>query len=127
MEFWIFHPEIFFMRNVLISLVTGAAAIGLFAACNSAEHLITQSPTTHSKSSSPAPSVAPNPADTARRIKAEELHELFQQGKVLIVDTRNEPSYKQSHIKGAILIPAGEFASRVDELPRDKMIVTYCT
>ena len=69
----------------------------------------------------------PNSLNTARRITAEELHKLWQKDEVLIVDTRNEPSFKQGHIRGAILIPTNEFASRADELPKSKMIVTYCT
>ena len=68
-----------------------------------------------------------NPSDSARRITAEELHKLWEKDDVLIVDTRNEPSFKQGHIRGAILIPTAEFASRADELPKSKMIVTYCT
>ena len=115
------------MRKAFIAIFACAAAVGFLAACNSAEHLITQAPSAQTKDAKPAPTAAQNPSDAARRIKAEELHDLFQKGKVLIVDTRNEASFKQSHIKGAILIPAGEFASRSGELPRDKMIVTYCT
>lgn len=68
----------------------------------------------------------PNSLNSARRITVEELHKLWQKDEVLIVDTRNEPSFKQGHIRGAILIPTGEFASRADELPKSKMIVTYC-
>jgi 3-mercaptopyruvate sulfurtransferase SseA len=70
---------------------------------------------------------APNSLDTARRITAQELHKLWQKDEVLIVDTRNEPSFKQGHIRGSILIPYNEFSSRADELPKSKMIVTYCT
>lgn len=33
---------------------------------------------------------------------------------------------EQGHIKGAKLIPAADMLAHVDELPRDKMIVTYC-
>ena len=70
---------------------------------------------------------APNSLDTARRITAQELHKLWQKDEVLIVDTRNEPSFKQGHIRGSVLIPYNEFSSRADELPKSKMIVTYCT
>lgn len=101
--------------------------ISLLAACNSKEkeNLTSKLPTGSPAAASPQ-KVAP-PADTARRITAEELHTLWQDGKVLLVDTRNEPSFKQGHIKGSILIPSNEFEARANELPRDKMIVTYCT
>ena len=31
------------------------------------------------------------------------------------------------HIPGSRLIPAGEISNHVNELPRDKTIVTYCS
>ena len=55
------------------------------------------------------------------------MHDLWEKGKILVVDTRTEPAYKESHIKGAILIPAGDVAAKTNQLPKDKMIVTYCT
>ena len=115
------------MRYVFISSLILLMALGMLVACNSNEHLITQSPKAPSPQSTPAPNVATNATDAARRITADELHALWEKNQVLVVDTRNEPAFKQSRIKGAILIPANEFASRSGELPRDKMIVTYCT
>lgn len=107
-------------------------AIGLLAvlvACNSQDGSrglgdTAQKPQTPQASQTAQP---PSSLNTARRITAEELHRLWQKDEVLIVDTRNEPSFKQGHIRGAILIPTGEFASRAGELPKSKMIVTYCT
>jgi Rhodanese-like domain len=117
------------MRYVFISALVLLTAVGLFVACNSNEHLLTQSPNSNPKTVLPGstPHVATNPSDSARRITPEELHTLWEKNQVLIVDTRSEPAFKQSHIRGAILIPANDFASRSSELPRDKMIVTYCT
>jgi 3-mercaptopyruvate sulfurtransferase SseA len=121
------------MRYVFLSSLVLLMGLGLFVACNSNDQLLSQSPVTKTGQAKPAqaptqnPNVATNPSDTARRITAEELHKLWEKNQVLVVDTRNEVSYKQSHIKGAILIPANEFSSRSSELPRDKMIATYCT
>jgi rhodanese-related sulfurtransferase len=69
----------------------------------------------------------PPPADNARRISAEELYKLWEKGDVLIIDTRAEPAYKDEHIKGSISMPTGSVLGRIDELPRNKMIVAYCT
>ena len=113
-----------------ISSLILLAALVLLVACNSAEHLVTESPKSAPKTAKPAmptPIVATSSTDSARRITAAELHALWEKNEVLVVDTRNEPSFKQSHIKGAVLIPANEFANRSSELPRNKMIVTYCT
>lgn len=109
---------------VLVAALTLAA---LLVACNSQEG------TRRAGNTAPrpqTPQTAPpqtGTLETARRITAAELHKLWQKDEVLIVDTRNEPSYKQGHIRGAILIPHSEFPSRADELPKSKMIVTYCT
>ena len=101
--------------------------LAVLVACNSSNPRSGNPPqqTQTSQASQPAP--PPQSANTARRITAEELHKLWQKDEVLIVDTRLEPSFRQGHIRGAILIPTNEFASRADELPKSKMIVTYCT
>jgi 3-mercaptopyruvate sulfurtransferase SseA len=81
--------------------------------------------------SNPASKTALGPettyADGARRITTGELETLMKDGQAFVVDVRNQASYDQAHIPGSRLIPAGEIANHVDELPRDKMIVTYCS
>jgi len=66
-------------------------------------------------------------ADGARRITIDELETLMKDGQVLVLDVRNQASYDIGHIPGSRLIPAGEILNHVNELPRDKMIVTYCS
>jgi rhodanese-related sulfurtransferase len=65
--------------------------------------------------------------DGVRRITPEEARKALDAGKAIIVDVRDEASYKFSHAKGARWIPLNDIASRVGELPRDKMIITYCS
>ncbi|HXF85769.1 MAG TPA: rhodanese-like domain-containing protein [Anaerolineales bacterium] len=43
-----------------------------------------------------------------------------------ILDVRQPEEWNESHIPGSTLIPLGELASRVDELPRDRQIVVVC-
>ena len=99
------------------------AGVIALAACNSKERT--------SKllvPSTPAPTTqALPPGDTARRITPAELKNEITKNEVVIIDVRGEAAYKQGHIKGARLIPATEILAHVDELPRDKMIVTYCS
>jgi 3-mercaptopyruvate sulfurtransferase SseA len=117
------------MRNYLICSFAGIAA-ALLLACNSHEGAVGKlSGLGGSKSPTPAGQQVPvhNPADDARRITAEELYQMYEKHEVLIVDTRNDAAFKQSHIKGAILIPSNEVAARVAEFPKDKFIATYCT
>jgi 3-mercaptopyruvate sulfurtransferase SseA len=112
------------MRVAILSSLAIIIGIGGLAACNSQEAFVPQTPT-----STPAQSPPPtqNPADNARRITAEELHKLWDEKNVLIIDTRSEPDYKATHIPGAISVPASEVATKLEELPRNKMIVAYCT
>ncbi|HYX27051.1 MAG TPA: rhodanese-like domain-containing protein [Pyrinomonadaceae bacterium] len=107
------------MRLILL-LFAGAIAAGLLA-CNSNETLLSQKPVTQS---TPA---ATNPSDNARRIGAEDLHQLWEKNEVLIIDTRPESAYKAEHIKGSISMPTGTVLSHLSELPRNKLIAAYCT
>ena len=98
------------------------AVIGL-TACNSNEH----TPKISSAQTPAAPPVQLPPGDSARRITPADLKEELARNNALIIDVRGEAAYKQGHIKGSRLIPATDILAHVDELPRDKMIVTYCS
>jgi predicted small secreted protein len=67
------------------------------------------------------------PADGVKRVTATELRDALEKGTAIVVDVRGAVSYQQNHIKGSISIPLDEVGTRVSELPRDKMIVTYCS
>ena len=71
------------------------------------------------------PTPAPQGDDT-RRISIEETQAAIAAGNALIVDVREESTYKTSHIKGAKSIPLPQFEKRAGELPKDKLIITYC-
>ena len=43
-----------------------------------------------------------------------------------VLDVREPDEWNESHIPGTTLIPLGELASRVDELPQDQEIVVVC-
>ena len=65
--------------------------------------------------------------DGVRRITPAEARAAVEKGKALIVDVRGEDSYNAGHIKGARWINLNDIGSRTAELPRDKMIITYCS
>jgi 3-mercaptopyruvate sulfurtransferase SseA len=67
------------------------------------------------------------PGDGVRRITPAEVRDALAKGEAVIVDVRGESSYEAGHIKGAIHMPTDQLLSRVGELPRDKMIITYCS
>ena len=77
--------------------------------------------------SSAQPVQAANPAEEARRITVAELKQKLDAGEAVVYDTRAKTSYDQEHIKGALSMPSNEVANRTGELPKDKLIVFYCT
>jgi hypothetical protein len=66
-------------------------------------------------------------SDGVRRITPAEARAAVMQGKAIIIDVRGEDSYNAGHIKGARWINLNDIGARAGELPRDKMIVTYCS
>lgn len=64
--------------------------------------------------------------DGVRRITVEQLSDAVKRGAAVIVDVRPPDSYKEGHIAGSLSIPGDQIAARSGELPRGKMIVTYC-
>jgi 3-mercaptopyruvate sulfurtransferase SseA len=73
----------------------------------------------------PAEHIAP--ADGVKRVTTIETRDAVANGTAVVVDVRPAQNYQQSHIKGSISIPLEQVATRLGELPRDKMIVTYCS
>jgi len=108
--------------RLLIS-VAAAVLVGVIAltACNSRENT-PKTAKAVTQPTAPAP-----PGDNARRITPAELKDEIAKNDVVIIDVRGEPAYKVGHIKGSRQIPATEILAHVDELPHDKLIVTYCT
>lgn len=45
---------------------------------------------------------------------------------VVLVDVRQPDEYEAAHVEGATLIPLGELAGRLDELPTDRAIYVMC-
>jgi rhodanese-related sulfurtransferase len=65
--------------------------------------------------------------DGARRVTIDEMEALVKDDKAVIIDVRSQDSYDAGHIPGAKLIPAFDILNHLKELPRDKLIITYCS
>jgi hypothetical protein len=100
------------------------AAIVILASCNAQDTAVN----TNNQNRSNTP-LGPETtyADGARRITTGELETLIKEGKVYLVDVRLQDAYDMGHIPGSHLIPAGDILRHIDQFPRDKMIVTYCS
>lgn len=68
-----------------------------------------------------------SPPDNIRRVTIAELRDMMEQNKAVPVDVRGTTSYNQERIKGALDIPENQLSARVNELPKDKLLVFYCS
>jgi 3-mercaptopyruvate sulfurtransferase SseA len=62
------------------------------------------------------------------RIELKEFKALYDDParRPVIIDVRAPQAYQEGHIKGAISFPEAEVDARVNELPKDRLIVAYC-
>jgi 3-mercaptopyruvate sulfurtransferase SseA len=109
-------------NHIYSAIVLGVALVVL--GCNAVD---TKVKSQQQESSNSAIGRETTYADGARRITTGELESLMKEGKAFVVDVRNQASYDAGHIPGAKLIPAGEILNHLNELPRDKTIVAYCS
>ena len=114
-----------------------AAAAGLQLACKATDEIPGRAATTrpsNAASAKPAAAAAdasatPHGAAGAqevRRITIAELQEALKRNEAVVVDVRSQSAYDAGHIKDSISVPEGEIDRHLDQLPKDKLIVTYC-
>lgn len=72
-------------------------------------------------------SMLDDPQQTARRIPVTDAREALAKGEAVLVDVRAKEAFAASHAQGAISLPLWEIGARFAELPKDKLIITYCT
>jgi phage shock protein E len=76
-----------------------------------------------------APAIDQNAAATLElptNIDAKTLDSLRNNPNLFIVDVREDYEYAAGHVPEATLIPLGQLASRLDEIPKDKTVVAVC-
>lgn len=64
------------------------------------------------------------------RIRAVDLqHRLGNGEDIVLIDTRNENAWQRSagKLPGALRLPADQIEVHTHKLPRDRLIVTYCS
>jgi phage shock protein E len=52
---------------------------------------------------------------------------LASNARFVLLDVRTPEEYRQAHLRGALLIPLGELGKRVQEIPRDRPLLVYCS
>ncbi len=61
------------------------------------------------------------------RIAVEDLRAKMGRNEVTVIDVRDANSYNAKHITGSINVPFASVETMLDQIPKDKPIVTYCT
>jgi Rhodanese-like domain len=124
------------MRRFYSLLAAVMLAIIVLAACNSKDSGTGANSGSFgagksgTNQSTPGGTVSSTPStmsDGVRRVTIVELRDMLDKGTAIVIDTRGADSYKASHIKGSISIPVDEIANHINDLPRDKTIVAYCS
>ena len=110
------------MRLIISFFAVAVFGLGVLTACNSAEWR-------NARTSPVAPTqqTAPPPTDGARRVTVAELKDLLARNEAVVIDVRNQASYDVGHIRGSKLIPEAEVVDHINELPKNQLIVTYCS
>lgn len=79
----------------------------------------------------PAPSKAPppytgsGPGPAPLEVRVDEVNLLRGSG-AFVLDVREPEEWAAGHIEGATLIPLGQLAGRVGEVPADRVVVVVC-
>jgi rhodanese-related sulfurtransferase len=64
------------------------------------------------------------------RVTVDEVRERMDRGEPFaFADTRNPKAWGESNVKlpGAIRVPADEVEQHLSEIPKDRVVITYCT
>jgi rhodanese-related sulfurtransferase len=66
----------------------------------------------------------------ATRVTVDEVQERMNRGETFtFIDTRNPKAWGEADTKlpGAIRVTADDLEQHLDEIPRDRSVITYCT
>jgi 3-mercaptopyruvate sulfurtransferase SseA len=110
-------PHILVLVGSAVLILAGALLI--FTAQPVVAPTVTPVADEHSEEGLPYPDVP--------RISLAEAKAAYDARNVTIIDVRDQDAYATAHIPGALSLPLGELEARAQELPRDAMIITYCT
>jgi len=104
----------------LILMISGAVLIVAVVI-----YVLASAPTTSAPQALSAEIGTPYP--DVVRVSLEDTKSAFDSQTALIVDVRDTGSYASGHVPGSINVPLDQIESKLNELPKDKWIITYCT
>jgi phage shock protein E len=70
--------------------------------------------------------IAEGELELAQTIDVQTVADVMNRSDVVLIDVREQVEYDAGHIPGVTLIPLGEIASRMSEIPTDKTVIVTC-
>jgi 3-mercaptopyruvate sulfurtransferase SseA len=118
--------------NIILKLGVSALTIGLAITAAGCSKSGASTPMVGAKSAPQSATAIPPPPQNAEdkipRVKVDEAKKLIAEGKAIIIDVRGVDAYKMSHIKGALDVPLTKLdTGEIKDLPKDKLIIAYCS
>ena len=99
--------------GLLLVLIVGLAACG-----GGAE--------TAAQSAAPAAAAAEGELNLPATVDPQTVAQIKDRADVVVFDVREQVEYDEGHIPGVNLIPLGEVANRLSEIPKDKTVIMTC-
>lgn len=66
------------------------------------------------------------PIETVSKTTVNEVADRVTESEVTVLDVRNLSEFEAGHLPGALHVPLGHIAARLNEIPRDKPILVQC-
>lgn len=60
------------------------------------------------------------------QVDPQQAHDMVQDGKAILLDVREEDEVAYARIPGSLHIPLFDLSNRMDELPKDRLVVCQC-
>ncbi len=99
----------------------GVMVVGAMLVVAALVLLLTQGGTSQPAAQLPAADIQAN------RVSLEDAKAAYDQGQAIFVDVRSADAYQAAHITGSLSIPLSELEGRLNEIPKESWIITYCT
>ncbi len=108
-------------------LVFAIAALVFAVSCTDAAPPVKVENTAPARPAPPKTEHADDGHDDAPRITLAEAKKDFDAGRAVLIDVRDEASYKQEHVKGALHITTASLDAKFNDIPKGKKIIAYCS
>jgi hypothetical protein len=118
--------------KIILKLGMSALTIGMAITAAGCAQSGASTPTAGASASQQSATAIPaspqNAEDKIPRVKVDDAKKMIEEGKAIIIDVRGPDAYKLSHIKGALDIPLTKLdTGEIKDLPKDKLIIAYCS